>query len=74
MQNKAIDLFPEDDAFCYTEGSCEKNNAMEQHLYECMGSLALTHNFSWSRWNLLSGSRTCVLLMRELVENKKIVM
>uniref|UniRef100_A0A1B0CGU5 Axonemal 84 kDa protein n=1 Tax=Lutzomyia longipalpis TaxID=7200 RepID=A0A1B0CGU5_LUTLO len=71
MKSTAIDLFPEPDAFCYTEGSCEKNTVMEAHLYDCMGALALTHNFSWSRWNLLSGSRTAVLLMREVMEHRK---
>ncbi|XP_052871875.1 dynein axonemal intermediate chain 7-like [Anopheles cruzii] len=68
----AVDLFPEDDAFNYTEGTCEKNPIMESHLYECMGLLALTHNFSWSRWNLLSGCRMCVLLMREIVEHRRL--
>lgn len=38
-----------------------------------MSSLALSHNFSWSIWNLLSGSRIAVLLMRELIDNKKVV-
>ncbi|XP_059612710.1 uncharacterized protein LOC132259176, partial [Phlebotomus argentipes] len=71
MKSTAIDLFPESDAFCYTEGSCEKNSVMETHLYDCMGALALTHNFSWSRWNLLSGSRSAVLLMREVIEHRK---
>uniref|UniRef100_A0A1B0CYM2 Uncharacterized protein n=1 Tax=Phlebotomus papatasi TaxID=29031 RepID=A0A1B0CYM2_PHLPP len=71
MKSTAVDLFPESDAFCYTEGSCEKNSVMEEHLYDCMGSLALTHNFSWSRWNLLSGSRSAVLLMREVMEYRK---
>lgn len=73
LQSRAIDIFPDDDAFCYTDGTSEKNNAMESHLYQCMSSLALSHNFSWSRWNLLSGSRTAVILMREIIENKKIV-
>lgn len=71
MRTVAADIFPENDAFCYTEGSCEKNGPMEAHLYHCMANLALTHNFSWSRWNLLSGSRTAVLLMREIIENRK---
>ncbi|KAI9590175.1 hypothetical protein GQX74_008343, partial [Glossina fuscipes] len=66
-----VDIFPEEDTFCYTEGSCEKNYIMEMHLYACMSTLALSHNFSWSRWNLLAGSRTAVLLMRELIEGKK---
>ncbi|XP_055637670.1 dynein axonemal intermediate chain 7 isoform X2 [Toxorhynchites rutilus septentrionalis] len=68
----AVDLFPEDDAFNYSEGSCEKNPIMESHLYDCMGLLALSHNFSWSRWNLLSGCRMCVLLMREIIEHRRI--
>ncbi|XP_029720392.2 dynein axonemal intermediate chain 7 isoform X1 [Aedes albopictus] len=68
----AVDLFPEDDAFNYSEGSCEKNPIMESHLYDCIGLLALTHNFSWSRWNLLSGCRMCVLLMREIIEHRRI--
>lgn len=54
-------------------GTGEKNPIMESHLYTCMGSLALTHNFTWSRWNLLSGRRSCILLMREMIENRKLV-
>lgn len=54
-------------------GTGEKNPVMESHLYTCMGSLALTHNFTWSRWNLLSGRRSCILLMREMIENRKLV-
>ncbi|XP_053696746.1 dynein axonemal intermediate chain 7 [Sabethes cyaneus] len=68
----AVDLFPEDDAFNYSEGSCEKNPIMESHLYDCMGLLALTHNFGSSRWNLLSGCRMCVLLMREIIEHRRV--
>lgn len=71
--SSAVDIFPDEDAFCYTEGSCEKNYVMEMHLYACMSTLALSHNFSWSRWNLLAGSRTAVLLLRELVDGKKVV-
>lgn len=69
----AVDIFPEPDTFCYTEGTCEKNFVMEMHLYACMSTLVQSHNFSWSRWNLLAGSRTIVLLMRELIEGKKVV-
>ncbi|EDW86416.2 uncharacterized protein Dwil_GK15179 [Drosophila willistoni] len=68
----AVDIFPDEDAFCYTEGSCEKNYVMEMHCYACLSTLALSHNFSWSRWNLLAGSRTAVLLVRELIEGKKV--
>lgn len=69
----AVDIFPEPDTFCYTEGTCEKNFVMEMHLYACISTLVQSHNFSWSRWNLLAGSRTIVLLMRELIEGKKVV-
>lgn len=55
------------------KGTGEKNPVMETHLYTCMASLAETHNFSWSRWNLLSGRRSCILLMREIIENRKTV-
>ncbi|EDX18264.1 GD17382 [Drosophila simulans] len=68
----AVDIFPDEDAFCYTEGSCEKNYVMEMHCYACLSTLAQSHNFSWSRWNLLAGSRTAVLLVRELIEGKKV--
>ncbi|KAH8363783.1 hypothetical protein KR200_006737, partial [Drosophila serrata] len=68
----AVDIFPDEDAFCYTEGSCEKNYVMEMHCYACLSTLAQSHNFSWSRWNLLAGSRTAVLLIRELIEGKKV--
>lgn len=73
LLRSAVDLFPEEgsDATIYTEGSCEKHNVMERHLYECMASVAMSHNFSWSRWNLLAGSRIAVLLMREFVDNRK---
>ncbi len=46
---------------------------MESHLYDCMAAIALTHNFTWSRWNFMSGRRSCVLLMREIIENRKTV-
>lgn len=57
LVNSAVDVFPEEgsDAAIYTEGSCEKHSVMEGHLYDCMASVALSHNFSWSRWNLLAG-------------------
>lgn len=57
LKGSSVDLFPDDgsDATIYTEGSCEKHNVMERHLYECMASVAMSHNFSWSRWNLLAG-------------------
>ncbi|KAJ6632758.1 Dynein axonemal intermediate chain 7 like [Pseudolycoriella hygida] len=66
-----VNLFPENDAFCYAEGTCEKHLVMESHLYDCMAAIALTHNFTWSRWNFQSGRRSCVVLMREIIENRK---
>lgn len=45
---------------------------MESHIYECVTCFALSHNFAWSRWNSSSGSRTAVLLMRELIEHRKL--
>lgn len=73
LRDSACDIFPEDDSFCYTESSCEKNYVMEMHIYSCMASFALSVNFSWSRWNFAAGSRTCVFLMRELLEMRKLV-
>ena len=73
MRNAACDIFPDDDGFCYTENSCEKNHVMENHIYESISCFALSHNFAWSRWNIGSGSRTSVFLMRELIEHRKLV-
>lgn len=73
LRDSACDIFADDDAFCYTETSCEKNYVMEMHIYSCMSCFALSHNFAWSRWNFAAGSRTCVLLMRELLEMRKLV-
>lgn len=73
LRNTACDIFPDDDAFCYSESSCEKNYVMEMHIYSCMTCFALSHNFAWSRWNLAAGSRTAVFLMRELMEMRKLV-
>lgn len=73
MRNAACDVFADDDAFCYTETSCEKNFVMEMHVYHCMAYFCSSHNFAWSRWNSQAGSRTAVFLMRELIENRKLV-
>jgi cancer susceptibility candidate protein 1 len=73
MRSACANIFPEADTFAYIEGACEKNYVMEHHLYACMATLALTHNFAWSRWNIVSGSRMAVVLMREIVENRKLV-
>lgn len=73
LRSVSCDIFPDDDAFYYVDQSCEKNAIMEFHLYSCMGIMCGTHNFSWSRWNQHMGSRTCVLLMREIIEHRKLV-
>lgn len=74
LARAAINMFPEEDAFCYLrDGTCEKNPVMETHLYRCMAALGHSHNFAWSRWNLTVGRRSCVLLMREILENRKVV-
>lgn len=73
LRNSACEVFPEDDSFCYAETSCEKNYVMEMHIYTCISCFALSHNFAWSRWNFAAGSRTCVYLMRELIELRKLV-
>jgi hypothetical protein len=33
MRNCACDVFPDDDSFCYTESSCEKNYVLEMNIY-----------------------------------------
>lgn len=73
MRNAACDVFADDDAFCYTETSCEKNFVMEMHVYHCIAYFCSSHNFAWSRWNSQAGSRTAIFLMRELIENRKLV-
>lgn len=73
LRSVSCDIFPDDDAFYYVDSSCEKNAIMEFHLYSCMGIICGTHNFSWSRWNQHVGSRSCVLLIREVIEHRKLV-
>lgn len=73
LARAAINMFPDEDAFCYTEGTCEKNAVMEKHLYRCLSALGYTHNFAWSRWNMNVGRRACVLLMREILDGRKVV-
>lgn len=33
MRNCACDVFPDDDSFCYSESSCEKNYVLEMNIY-----------------------------------------
>lgn len=70
MRSCGADVFPEFDAFCYTEGTCEKHWPMERHLYYNIAQLSNCFNFAWSRWNLLAGRRKIILQMREYKLNK----
>lgn len=64
MKNAGIDIFPEPDAFCYVENSCEKHWPMEKHLYYNIAQIGVAFNFAWSRWNITAGRRKAVLQMR----------
>lgn len=46
-----------------------KDIQTEQHLYNCMALTANALNFSWSRWNLLSGYEKLIMQYREKVPN-----
>lgn len=70
MRSCGADVFPDFDAFCYIEGTCEKHWPMESHLYYNMAQLSNSFNFAWSRWNLLAGRRKIVFQMREYRANK----
>nr|CAD7444684.1 unnamed protein product [Timema bartmani] len=72
MSRGGVDLFPPFDAMCYVEGDASKHHEAEDHLYHTMAILSTTHNFSWSRWNLLAGRRNMVLQMREFKDRKKL--
>lgn len=61
----------ENNFFVFLTAACEKNIVMESHLYACMACLALTHNFMWSRWNSQVNSCSAVLLMREIIDQRK---
>lgn len=70
MKEAGIDVFPEYDAFCYIENTCEKHFPMERHLYYDIARLSSSFNFAWSRWNVAAGRRKIVLQMREFFPNK----
>lgn len=66
-----VDIFPAFDVFCYTEGTCEKLWPMEKHLYRGIAYAASVYNFTWSRWNCISGRRCAVMQFREHQEKRK---
>lgn len=70
MRAANADLFPDFDAFCYIDGTCEKHWPMEKHVYYCMARLCVAYNFAWSRWNLQAGRRSIVMQMREYKPDK----
>lgn len=72
MQRGGADVFPEHDAFIYTEGITPKHWITENHVYQCMAILGTTYNFSWSRWNLLAGQRSIVMQIREFLDRKRL--
>ena len=42
-----------------------KDIQTERHLYNCMALTANSYNFTWSRWNLLSGYDKLIMQFRE---------
>ena len=60
-----MDIFPDCDSHCYIEGLPLKDIQTERHLYHCMALTANSLNFSWSRWNLLSGYDKAIMQYRE---------
>ncbi|XP_068082233.1 dynein axonemal intermediate chain 7 [Anabrus simplex] len=72
MRLGGVDLFPESDTLCYVEGANPKHQSAENHLYHCMAMFCLSHNFTWSRWNLQAGRRNMVLRMREYLDRKRL--
>ena len=60
-----MDIFPDCDSHCYIEGLPLKDIQTERHLYHCMALTANSLNFTWSRWNLLSGYDKLIMQYRE---------
>ena len=65
MRRQGVDIFPDYDSHCYIEGLPLKDIQTEQHLYHCMALTANSLNFTWSRWNLLSGYDKLIMQYRE---------
>ena len=55
FRRQGVDIFPQCDSHCYIEGLPLKDIQTERHLYNCIALTANSLNFTWSRWNLLSG-------------------
>eukprot|EP00095_Tigriopus_kingsejongensis_P003535 snap_masked-scaffold106_size358372-processed-gene-1.3 protein:Tk03535 transcript:snap_masked-scaffold106_size358372-processed-gene-1.3-mRNA-1 annotation:"axonemal 84 kda protein" len=67
MRVQGVDIFPDYDSHCYIEGLPLKDIQTERHLYNCMALTANSLNYSWSRWNLLSGYEKLIMQYREKV-------
>jgi len=65
MRVQGVDIFPDYDSHCYIEGLPLKDIQTERHLYNCMALTANSYNFTWSRWNLLSGYDKLIMQFRE---------
>ena len=48
-----------------------KDIQTERHLYNCMALTANALNYSWSRWNLLSGYDKLIMQYREKVHHSE---
>ena len=66
MRRQGVDIFPDYDSHCYIEGLPLKDIQTERHLYDCMSLTANSLNFTWSRWNLLSGYDKLIMQVSRL--------
>ncbi|XP_076047226.1 dynein axonemal intermediate chain 7 homolog [Oratosquilla oratoria] len=62
-----INLFPEEDSYCYIDGLPIKHRPTELHLYNCMSLVGPTMQLAWSRWNLLAGPNKLVFQMKKML-------
>ena len=52
------------EVYFFSIGLPLKDIQTERHLYDCMALVANSLNFTWSRWNLLSGYDKLVMQYR----------
>uniref|UniRef100_A0A0K2TFR8 Cancer susceptibility candidate protein 1 homolog [Apis mellifera] n=1 Tax=Lepeophtheirus salmonis TaxID=72036 RepID=A0A0K2TFR8_LEPSM len=71
MRMQGVDIFPDYDSHCYIEGLPLKDIQTERHLYNCIALTANSYNYSWSRWNLLSGYEKLIMQHRERLPGKQ---
>ena len=63
LQQYGINLFPDEDTFCYMDGLPLKHKSTELQAYFHMALTATSARYSWSRWNLLAGRERIVFQM-----------